>query len=95
MFFGVGPGDSRPATRVLYVVAGHGFHPATRVAAIHSTHVVADITGDLAFAVTDNLAGDDRSGNVALGYESTMLTPERWSSAAVAAVSSHTTVEVW
>jgi DNA gyrase/topoisomerase IV subunit B len=96
MYFGVGRGDPRLATQVLCAVVGHAFHPAAGVADSHTPHVVADITADLAFSVTDDLAetltGQDMPR---LGYESSLLTPDRWSSAAAAAVSSQSTVEVW
>jgi hypothetical protein len=96
MYFGVGPGDPRLATRVLCAVMGHAFHPAAKVAASHTPHVVVDIIANLAFAVTDDqadtLAGP---GLPRLGYEGSLLTADRWSSAAAAAVSSRTVVEVW
>lgn len=96
MYFGVGPGDPSLATRVLCTVVGHAFHPATKVAASHAAHVVADITADLAFAVTDDQADlPTGQGMPRLGYEKSLLTPDRWSSAAAAAVSTRTSVEVW
>ncbi len=95
MYFGIGPGDRRLATRVLCKVVIDAFHPAARVAAGHAPHVVADITADLAFAVTDDQAQLDPSGNAVLGYEKSMLTPERWLYAAAASVSTRTVVEVW
>jgi DNA gyrase/topoisomerase IV subunit B len=96
MYFGVGRGDPRLATEVLCVVVGHAFHPAARVAASHTPHVVADITADLAFAVTDDQADTLTGPGVPrLGYEGSLLTAERWASAAAAAVSSQAVVEVW
>jgi hypothetical protein len=75
MYFGVGRGDPRLATEVLSAVVGHAFHPAAKVAASHSPHVVADITADLTFAVTDDQA-DTLTGPGAprLGYEGSLLT---------------------
>lgn len=96
MYFGVGRDDPRLATRVLCTVVGHAFHPATRVAASHSPDVVAEITADLVFSVTDDQADVlTGPGMPRLGYYDSLLTSERWSSAAAAAVSSQTTVEVW
>jgi DNA gyrase/topoisomerase IV subunit B len=96
MYFGVGRGNPDLATQVLCAVVGHAFHPATAVAVCHTPHVVVDITADLAFAVTDDqadtLIGDD---SPRLGYEGSLLTPNRLSSAAAAAVSSQTLIEVW
>ncbi|MEU4623345.1 hypothetical protein AB0G04_25660 [Actinoplanes sp. NPDC023801] len=96
MYFGVGRGDPRLATEVLRAVVGHAFHPAAKVAASHTPHVVADINADLAFAVTDDQADTlTEPGLPRLGYEGSLLTAERWSSAAAAAVSSRAVVEVW
>ncbi|MFF5081522.1 hypothetical protein ACFY36_31120 [Actinoplanes sp. NPDC000266] len=96
MYFGAGRDDPRLATEVLCVVVGHAFHPAARVAASHTPHVVADITADLAFAVTDDQADTLTGPGVPrLGYEGSLLTAERWSSAAAAAVSTQTVVEIW
>jgi len=96
MYFGVGPGDPRLATKVLGAVVTHAFHPATRVADRHTPHVVVEITADLAFSVTDDqaetLTGEDMPR---CGYENSLLTPDRWLAAAAAAVSSQTTVEIW
>jgi hypothetical protein len=77
-------------------VVGHAFHPATKVAVCHTPYVIVDITADLAFAVTDDQA-DTLTGHgpPELGYEGSLLTPNRLSSAAAAAVSSRTGVEVW
>lgn len=96
MYFGVSRADPRLPTWVLRGVVGHAFHPATRVASCHAPNVVAEVTADLAFSVTDDQAetlADE--GLPALGYYGSLLTPVRWSSAAAAAVASHTTVEVW
>ena len=96
MYFGVGRGDPRLATEVLCAVVGHAFHPAAKVAARHTPHVVAEITADLAFAVTDDQADTlTGTGVPQLGYEGSLLTADRWSSAAAAAVSSRAVVEVW
>ncbi|ADL48501.1 hypothetical protein [Micromonospora aurantiaca (nom. illeg.)] len=96
MYFGVGRDDPRLATRVLCAVVGHAFHPATIVAASHTPDVVAEINADLIFSVTDDQADVlTGRGMPKLGYHGSLLTSERWSSAAAAAVSSQTTVEVW
>src|SRR5690349_19887811 len=96
MYFGVGQGDQRLATAVLCAVVGHAYHPAARVAASHTPHVLVDITAGLAFAVIDDQADTlTRSGGPRLGYEGSLLTADRWSAAAAAAVSSRTVVEVW
>ncbi|SNY44938.1 hypothetical protein [Paractinoplanes atraurantiacus] len=91
MFFAPGPDL---ATRVLCTVIGHAFHPAATVAAAHTPRVVADITAGLAFSVTDDQAAADPD-RPRLGYDGTLLTPERWSYAAAVAVSTHTSVETW
>ncbi len=96
MYFGVGPGDRRLATKVVCAVACHAFHPAARVAGSHVPHVVVDITADLVFSVTDDQAETLTGQDVPrLGYENSLLTADRWLSAAAAAVSSQTHVEVW
>lgn len=96
MYFGLGSEDPGLPTWVLCTVVGHAFHPATRVAANHAPDVVAEITADLAFCVTDDQADTLRGqGMPTLGYYASLLTSDRWASAAAAAVSSHTTVEVW
>ncbi|MFB6393559.1 hypothetical protein [Polymorphospora lycopeni] len=96
MYFGAGRGSPDLATRVLSSVLAHALHPATRVAAPHTPHATAEITGDLAFVVTDDQADAlDESGSVRLGYNGSLLGPVRWISAAAAAVSSRTVVEVW
>ncbi|MFG1780243.1 hypothetical protein ACGFIR_13925 [Micromonospora sp. NPDC049051] len=96
MYFGVGRDDPRLATRVLCAVVGHAFHPATRVAASHTPDVVAEVIADLVFSVTDDQADIlTGRGMPKLGYNDSLLTSDRWLSAAAAAVSSQTTVEVW
>nr|BFE58058.1 hypothetical protein GCM10020063_025840 [Dactylosporangium thailandense] len=96
MHFGASRTDPRLPTWVLRTVVAHAFHPGTSVAANHAPDVVAEITADLAFSVTDDqaetLAGQDVPR---LGYYDSLLTPVRWSSSAAAAVSSQSTVEVW
>ncbi|RBJ08187.1 hypothetical protein DRA43_06880 [Micromonospora provocatoris] len=96
MYFGVGRQDPRLATRVLCAVVGHAFHPATRIAASHTPHVLAEITADLAFSVADDQADLlTGQGVPKLGYYDSLLTTDRLSSAAAAAVSAQTVVEVW
>ncbi|BCJ69416.1 hypothetical protein [Polymorphospora rubra] len=96
MYFGTGRGSPDLATRVLSGVLAHALHPAARLAAAHTLRATAEVTGDLSFVVTDDqadaLAG---SGSVRLGYNGSLLGPVRWISAAAAAVSSRTVVEVW
>jgi hypothetical protein len=96
MYFGVGKEDPRLATRVLCAVVGGAFHPAAKVAACHTPDVVAEITADLVFSVTDDQAETLTGRDVpVLGYYDSLLTSSRWLSAAAAALSSQTTVEVW
>ena len=97
MYFGAVPTDQDFATEVLCAVVGHAFHPAAAVATRHTPHVAADITADLAFAVTDDQAETltDHHFLPRLGYEESLLTHTRLTSAAAAAVSSRTVVEVW
>ncbi|MEV4539086.1 hypothetical protein AB0J82_35465 [Asanoa sp. NPDC049518] len=96
MYFGASMADPRLATCVLGAVVRDAFHPATRVAASHVPSVVVEITADLAFSVADDqaetLAGRDLPK---FGYFGSLLTPVRLASAAAAAVSTETTVEVW
>jgi hypothetical protein len=96
MYFGVGPTDPRLATRVLSAVVGGAFHPPAKVAPVHSPVVVAEITADLAFSVTDNRADAlTGEGTPRQGYYGSLLTSNRWKSAAASAVSARTTVDVW
>jgi DNA gyrase/topoisomerase IV subunit B len=96
MYFGVGKGDPRLATRVMWAVVSHAFHPAATVAARHTPDVVAEITANLAFSVTDDQADTLTGRDVpVLGYYDSLLTSSRWLSAAAAAMSARTTVEVW
>ncbi|MFE1879473.1 DNA topoisomerase IV subunit B family protein [Streptomyces diastatochromogenes] len=85
------------ATRVLSRVLAHALHPATRLAPDHTLRVVAEIHGDLAFTVTDDMpnALDDGTGRPRLGHYGALLGPERWTSAAAAALGTRTVVEVW
>lgn len=86
MYFGADRGDPRLATLVASIVARDAFHPG------HATTIVVDITGDLAFTVTDDVSDPDMPR---LGHGGTLIAPGRWSLAAAAAVSLDTTVEVW
>ncbi|MGC4895370.1 hypothetical protein [Micromonospora sp. DT31] len=80
LYFGVGREDPRLATRVLLAVVTHAFHPATRVAASHTPDVVAEITADLAFSVTDDQADVlTGQGLPKLGYYDSLLTSDRLS----------------
>jgi DNA gyrase/topoisomerase IV subunit B len=96
MYFGVDRRDPDLATQVLCSVLAHGLHPAARVAAAHTLQVKAEITGDLAFMVSDDRADAlGGPGAVRLGYYGSLLGADRWAAAAAAAVSSRTVVEVW
>lgn len=76
--------------------AGVRLHPAARVAAPHALRIRAEVSGDLAFAVEDDRADAlDGLGSARPGYHGSLLGPERWVSAAAAAVCSRTVVEVW
>ncbi|MCF3133601.1 hypothetical protein [Streptomyces olivochromogenes] len=85
------------ATRVLCRILTHALHPAPRLAPDHTSRVLAEIRGDLAFAVTDDLADalDDGPGRPRFGYYGTLLGPDRWTSGAAAALGARTVVEVW
>ncbi|MFJ6676318.1 hypothetical protein ACIQMJ_34900 [Actinosynnema sp. NPDC091369] len=94
LFFG--RGDPRSATEVLRGVLDHALHPAARVAPPHVPRVVVEVRGDLAFSVVDDQA--DALGGRDLprpGYFGSLLGPNRWVTAAAAALSAHATVEVW
>ncbi|MFD9395996.1 hypothetical protein ACFWBB_36240 [Streptomyces sp. NPDC060000] len=96
MYFGVGRGDPRLPARVLCAVARHALHPATGVAAEHTLRTVVEITGDLSFTmVMDQPHGWNGSNTPALGYYDSLLGPEWWLPAAVAALSERVTVEMW
>ncbi|MFH8769551.1 hypothetical protein [Streptomyces sp. NPDC017958] len=85
------------ATRVLCRVLAAGLHPAARLAPDHTLRITAEIHGDLAFAVTDDVpdALDGGTDRPRLGYYGALLGPDRWFSAAAAALSTRTVVEVW
>ncbi|MGW7244179.1 hypothetical protein [Streptomyces sp. NPDC054804] len=96
MYFGVGRGSPELATQVLCTVLRHALHPATRVAPAHSPQVEAEVLGDLTFRVADEQADAlDEQGRPHLGYYGSLLGPNRWASAAAAALSSRTVIEVW
>lgn len=96
MYFGVDRRDPDLATGVLCAVLAYGLHPAARVAAPHTLRIRAEVSGDLAFVVDDELTDAlDGLGYPRLGYHGSLLGPERWVSAAAAAVCSRTVVEVW
>ncbi len=89
------PVDRSPAG-VLREVVDCAVHPPPRVAGSHTTEVVAEITDAYGFSVTDGLAAtltDD--GGPVLGYFGSLLTPDRLTAAAAAALSVRVTVEVW
>jgi hypothetical protein len=78
------------------VVVGEAFHPVAMVTASHPVHVVADVTGDLVFTVTDEQADLPTGQDVPWhGYKESLLIDKRRFSTAAAAVSSQTIVEVW
>ncbi|MFD4604406.1 hypothetical protein ACFWPQ_41120 [Streptomyces sp. NPDC058464] len=96
MYFGVGRGSPELATRVLCAVLGHALHPATRVAPAHTPRVEAEVHGDLRFWVADDQADAlDAQDRPQLGYYGSLLGPDRWNSAAAAALSARTVIEVW
>jgi DNA gyrase/topoisomerase IV subunit B len=96
MYFGVGLGDPGLASSVLCAVVSHAVQLAAKVAAGHPAHVVADVTADLAFTVTDDHADLPTGQDVPWhGVKESLLTDDRWVSAAAAAVSSQSIVEVW
>jgi hypothetical protein len=96
MYFGAARTDPRLATEVLCAVLRHALHPATKVAPVHTPYVTAEISADLAFSVTDDQAHVlTDEGGPRPGYYGSLLTTDRWLSAAAAALSSLTTVEIW
>ena len=96
MYFGFGLGDPRLPTQILTVVVCHAFHPANAVGPDHRPRVVAEVTGALTFTVTDDHAETlPDSGEPALGFRDSLLTVTRWSSAAAAALTTRTVVEIW
>ncbi|MFF4113690.1 hypothetical protein ACFY0P_09395 [Streptomyces sp. NPDC001714] len=96
MYFGVRRGDPELATQVLCAVLGHALHPATRVAPAHTPQVEAEVHGDLKFWVADDQADAlDEQSRALLGYYGSLLGPNRWNSAAAAALSTRTAIEVW
>ncbi|WP_035802908.1 DNA topoisomerase IV subunit B family protein [Kitasatospora mediocidica] len=96
MYFSVGPDNPALATHVLHHVLGSALHPDARLAPDHTLRVSAEISANLAFAVTDDQAGPtDSQGMPALGYYDSLLGPDRLWSAAAAALSHRAVVEVW
>lgn len=96
MYFGASRENSQLATQVLCSVLGHALHPATSVAPAHTLRARAEISADLEFSVADDQADPfDGQGLPRLGYYGSLLGPDRWISAAAAAVSSRAVVEVW
>ncbi|MFC4118801.1 hypothetical protein [Nonomuraea zeae] len=96
MYFGVGKEDPRLATEVLCCVLAHGLHPATSVAPAHALRIEAEVSADLAFSVADDHAGPPADDGLPhLGYHRSLLGPDRWLSAAAAAMSSRAIVEIW
>lgn len=57
MYFEKGPADPAMPTLVLRTVLRHVLHPAPATGADHAAHVLAEVTADLAFTVTDDLPG--------------------------------------
>jgi DNA gyrase/topoisomerase IV subunit B len=96
MYFGASHENTELATRVLCSVLGHALHPAAGVAPSHTLRARAEISADLAFSVMDDQANPfDAQGLPRLGYYGTLFGPDRWISAAAAAVSSRAVVEIW
>ena len=96
MYFGASRESVQFATQVLCSVLGHALHPATTVAPAHTLRASAQISADLAFSVLDDQANPfDGQGLPRLGYCGSLLGPDRWISAAAAAVGSCVNVEVW
>ncbi|MGC5022686.1 hypothetical protein [Micromonospora sp. DT47] len=96
MYFGVARENPELATRVLCAVLSHALHPAAAVAPAHTPWVTAQVSTDLAFSVADDQSGPwNGEGMPPLSYYGSLLGPERWLSAAAAALSTRTTVEVW
>jgi hypothetical protein len=90
LYFGLPREDPELPTAVLCTVLGHATHPDARFP-VHSPRVRADVSGDLAFAVTDDVLGPFPSN----GFGGTLIPHGRWGHAAAAAVSTRVTVEVW
>ncbi|MFD9320573.1 hypothetical protein ACFWDQ_23355 [Streptomyces sp. NPDC060053] len=96
MYFRVGPRSPEFATSVLCRVLSSALHPDTRLAPDHTLRVDVGISGDLAFAVTDDHAGQmDRQGRPRLGFHDSLLGADRWMTAAAAALARRAVVEVW
>jgi hypothetical protein len=90
MYFGAGRGDPRMATSLLGTIVGHAYHPATKAAASHVPNVVATVTADLAFSVTEDQAETLAEQDLPqLGHYDSLLTPVRWSSAAACEFADH------
>ncbi|MER6668284.1 hypothetical protein ABT256_27295 [Amycolatopsis japonica] len=96
MYFGVSLDDPRLPTSIVRVVVDHAVHPAPHLAAPHRTVVEVEILGDLSFSITDDrFCSAERCRVPEHGYFGSLLGPDRWSSAAAAALSRRTVVEVW
>jgi hypothetical protein len=91
MYFGCTRQDPALATAVLRAVLIEATHPPATLAPVHAARVSVEITGDLAFTVTDDLV----DSLVPSGYLGSLLTPARWGHAAAAALCARVSVEVW
>ncbi|GAA2555917.1 hypothetical protein GCM10010435_28170 [Winogradskya consettensis] len=91
MYFRFAQDNPLLPTQVLADVLGSVDHPPTAVAPVHSADAVAEITGDLAFTVTDNLRAQPGKS----GYFDSLITPDRLWFAAAAALSTAVLVEIW
>ncbi|MER7209561.1 hypothetical protein ABT340_21070 [Streptosporangium sp. NPDC000239] len=94
MYFGVGLDDPGLPVTLLSVAAQHALHPAAHVAEDHSLTSVIEILGDLRFAVTINQR-HTWPDSPPLGYHGSLIGPEWWSLAAIAALCGTTTAEMW
>ncbi|GAA0966294.1 hypothetical protein GCM10009555_007790 [Acrocarpospora macrocephala] len=96
MYFGVGLNDPRLPTALLCAVAGHALHPAAGVAREHTLRTVIEVFDDLGFTVAmDQVHAWGGADSPALGYYGSLLGPEWWLPAAVAALCESVTVEMW
>jgi hypothetical protein len=94
MYFGVGLDDPRLPASVLCVAARHLAHPAARVAEVHSLAAVIDVLGDLCLRVTVDQPHTWQDAP-APGYFGSLLGPEWWGLAAVAALCEKASAEMW
>ncbi|MEV0903203.1 hypothetical protein [Actinoplanes sp. NPDC049802] len=87
MYFGAGQDDPSLPTRMLAVILWRPLHTG---ADPHTSHVTAEITGNLIVTIAD-----DQAETLTVNGHGALLSPERWEYQAAAALTARTSLEVW